>query len=447
MNKIGLITWREYSTRVKKKSFIVMTLLGPVLIAAFYGILIYLVVNEDIASEEKQILVVDESGIFEDRLSSGELLKLDYRRSRDKALTDSALLATYDGWLSIPSGFKVSDPSGIVYRSRKNISIQLKEDLSNRMEKVLSDYKMEQYGVSRELIDSVKSSVSIRAVTVDKSGKEKNTSTELYAAIGMVLAIAIYFFVFLYGVQVMRGVIEEKTNRIVEIIVSSVRPFQLMMGKVFGLAMVGFTQILIWVVLSGLLITGISLFMGGDMESIQDISKQAQEMQSMQQLPEGTDLTAFEEIKLALSELNIPFILATFIFYFLGGYLMYSSLFAAVGAAVDAETDTQQFMLPITLPLVFAFVLSTSVVLRDPNGTLSFWMSIFPLTSPVVMMVRLPFLTLSEQWWELLLSMAALVLTFCFTIWLAGKIYRVGILMYGKKVSYKELYKWLRHGN
>jgi len=449
MNKIKLITWREYITRVRKKSFIVMTLVGPLLIAFFYGILIYLMVNEDIVSEEKTVLVVDESGIFENSLESESLLKIDYVQKRSQLQTDSALLHDYDGWLSIPSQLDVNDPKGIVYRSGKNISLQTKEGLSRKMEKVLSAYKMEQYGVSKSLIDSVRSQVSITAYTVDSDGNEKSTSTELYTGIGMALALAIYMFIFLYGVQVMRGVIEEKTNRIVEIIVSSVKPFQLMMGKVLGLAMVGLTQILIWVILSGLLITGISLFMGGDMGSIQELSESAKNIQTGQ-LPAGAEemsMSKIDEIKLALMGLNFPFIILSFLFYFLAGYLMYSSLFAAIGAAVDAETDTQQFMLPITMPLIFAFVLSTTIVFRDPNGSMSFWLSIFPLTSPVVMMVRLPFLTLADQWWEVLLSAAALVAGFCFTIWLAGKIYRVGILMYGKKVTYKELFKWLRHGN
>jgi len=449
MNKIKLITWREYITRVRKKSFIIMTLVGPLLIALFYGILIYLMLNEDIVSEEKKVLVIDQSGIFEEGLVSENLLKIDYEKERSKLQTDSALLSQYDGWLTVPKDLDVNNPSGIIYRSGQNISLQTKEGLSRKMEKVLSAYKMERYGVSKTLIDSVRSNVSIAAFTVDEDGNEKSTSTELYTGIGMALALAIYMFIFLYGVQVMRGVIEEKTNRIVEIIVSSVKPFQLMMGKVLGLAMVGLTQILIWVVLSGLLITGISLFMGGDVGSLQELSETAQNLPAGQ-IPAGAEemtMSKVDEIKAALFGLNFPFIVVSFLFYFLAGYLMYSSLFAAIGAAVDAETDTQQFMLPITMPLIFAFVLSTTIVFRDPNGSMSFWLSIFPLTSPVVMMVRLPFLTLADQWWEVLLSAIILVAGFCSTIWLAGKIYRVGILMYGKKVTYKELFKWLRHGN
>jgi len=449
MNKIKLITWREYITRVRKKSFIIMTFLGPMLIAAFYGIMIFLIVNEDIVSDEKTLLVIDESGIFEDKLKSTDVLKLEYTKERTQLQTDSVLMDNYDGWLTIPGDLKVSDPKGIVYRSEKNISLQTKETLNRKLERVLSNHKMEQYGVSESLIDSVRSDVSIRALTVDRSGNEKSTSTELYSGIGMALAIVIYFFIFLYGVQVMRGVLEEKSNRIVEIVISSVKPFQLMMGKVLGLAMVGLTQILIWVILSGVLIFGISLFAGGDMASMQELSETAQQMQQGQMPPgaEDLDLSKLDEIKMALAGLNFPFIIISFVFYFLSGYLMYSSLFAAVGAAADAETDTQQFMLPITLPLVFAFVLSTTIVFRDPNGALSFWLSIFPLTSPIVMMVRLPFLNVADQWWEVLLSGAVLVAGFCATIWLAGKIYRVGILMYGKKVNYKEVFKWIRHGS
>ena len=235
----------------------------------------------------------------------------------------------------------------------------------------------------------------------------------------------------------MRGVIEEKTNRIVEVIVSSVKPFQLMMGKVLGLAAVGLTQIIIWVALSGILISVVSMSVGA--EHMPSAEQLEQMKQAGQQMPVG-QMTG---ILAAIKALNLPLIALTFIFYFAGGYLVYSALFAAVGSALDSETDTQQFMLPITMPFVLAFVLSTSVVMKDPNGTIAFWLSMFPLTSPIVMMVRLPFLSMPEQAWELGLSMVLLVAFFIGTIWLASRIYRVGILMYGKKATYKELFKWI----
>lgn len=216
-----------------------------------------------------------------------------------------------------------------------------------------------------------------------------------------------------------------------------------MMGKVFGLALVGLTQIVIWLVFSGILMGVISfIFIGSDMGNIMDMANSVQAMPADQMAELGVNSMMVNVVS-GMMAINWPFIILSFIIYFLGGYLMYSALFAAVGAAVDAETDTQQFMLPITLPLVFSIALSTSVVLRDPNGALSFWLSIIPLTSPIVMMVRAPFLNLATQWWEVALSIGLLITTFCFTIWLAGKIYRTGILMYGKKATYKELFKWL----
>lgn len=289
------------------------------------------------------------------------------------------------------------------------------------------------------MLDSIQSHVNITSLVVDENGEGRNTSTELSTVIGIALSMIIYIFIFMYGVQVMRGVIEEKANRIVEVIVSSVRPFDLMMGKVFGLAMVGLTQILIWAILTALLILGITLFYMGDLTSLIEMAKSAQ-------TATPTPLSGLSDQEVVIQSLfglNFKFIIACFIIYFIGGYLMYSALFAAVGAAVDAETDTQQFMLPITLPLVFSIVLSTSVVMKDPNGTMSFWLSIIPFSSPVVMMVRAPFINLTEQWWEVLLSAGVLIASFCFTIWLAGRIYRTGILMYGKKATYKELFKWL----
>jgi ABC-2 type transport system permease protein len=297
----------------------------------------------------------------------------------------------------------------------------------------IREMKMERMGISKERIDSLKSRVSINALRIDESGNVENASIELYTVVGMALSFAIYIFIFLYGVQVMRGVIEEKTNRIVELIVSTVKPFQLMLGKVLGIAMVGLTQILIWVILSGVLISilMLSLNLNLGMEA-------GPGMGAENPVAQG----AIEKLIAPVLDLNFPLIIGGFLFYFIGGYLTYSALFAAVGAAVDSETDTQQFMFPITIPLVFAIVLSTSVIIRDPNGTLSTWLSYIPLTSPIAMMVRIPF---EPPLWQVFLSMAILTAFFIFVIWLASRIYRTGILMYGKKASYRELLRWMRY--
>ncbi|MCB0735528.1 MAG: ABC transporter permease [Bacteroidetes bacterium] len=438
MSKIRLITWREYITRVRKRSFIIMTILGPLLIALFYGILIFFIVNEDISRDLEQIYVSDPADHLHGNIEGDDYLLFEY--GKEDPLPDDTIIARgYSGQLIIPANMEISDPKGIVYRSREALSMQTKEKLNRSIAKEIKDQKMIHLGISESKLDSLNTRVEVTAQVIGEDGEARNASTEISTGIGMALSLVIYMFIFMYGVQVMRGVIEEKTNRIVEVIVSSVKPFELMMGKVFGLAMVGLTQILIWVILTSLLMLVISSFFLGDMGSISEMMKTYSEMTPAQM--EG--LSNQEVMLSGLFNLNFKFIVGAFILYFIGGYLMYSALFAAVGAAVDAETDTQQFMLPITMPLIFSIVLSTSVVMRDPNGTLSFWLSIIPVSSPVVMMVRAPFINLHEQWWEVLLSAGILIASFCFTIWLAGRIYRTGILMYGKKATYKELFKWL----
>jgi len=443
MGKIRLITWREYITRVRKKSFLIMTILGPVLIAVFYGIIIFLAVNDSIGQETENILVYDQSKVVEGKLFNDDMLTFDYASDWSKKDEDSLTFGKYTGRLFIPDSFNLYHPSGVIYESEKSLSVEGKQRINRRIANAVEEQKMAELGVSESAMDSLKTSVSLQALTLDEDGKSKSSSTELNTFIGMGASFVIYFFIFLYGVQVMKGVIEEKTNRIVEVIVSSVKPFQLMMGKVFGLALVGLTQIVIWLLFSVILVGIISvLFIGDNMGSIMEMAQSGQTVPVEQLDALGINSMMMNMVS-GFMALNWPFIIVAFIVYFLGGYLMYSALFAAVGAAVDAETDTQQFMLPITLPLVFSIALSTSVVMRDPNGVLSFWLSIIPLTSPIVMMVRAPFINLATQWWEVALSISLLVGTFCFTIWLAGKIYRTGILMYGKKATYKELFKWL----
>lgn len=420
-----------------------MTILGPLLIALFYGIIIFLAVNDNIGQETETVLVYDQSTVIEGRLLSDDKLAFEYASDWANKDNDSLQFGKYTGRVLIPDSFSLYHTKGVVYESEKSLSIESKDRIKRRIANAVETQKMAQLGVSESAMDSIKTSVSLQALTLDEEGKSKSSSTELNTFIGMGASFVIYFFIFLYGVQVMKGVIEEKTNRIVEVIVSSVKPFQLMMGKVFGLALVGLTQILIWLIFSVVLVALISfIFIGDNMGSIMDMAQSAQAVPADQLEALGINNMMMNMIS-GFMALNWPFIILSFIVYFLGGYLMYSALFAAVGAAVDAETDTQQFMLPITLPLVFSIALSTSVVLRDPNGVLSFWLSIIPLTSPIVMMVRAPFLNLATQWWEVALSIGLLIGTFCFTIWLAGKIYRTGILMYGKKATYKELFKWL----
>lgn len=443
MGKIGQIIRREYLSKVTKKSFIVMTFLGPVLIAAFYGILFYLILNDNIGQNEKTILVIDQKGFFVEQLRESDKIKFEYAEEPDTVERSSLLKSEYEGWLIIPNTLDVNDPKGIVYESPNNLSIQIQESMNDRIAKVIRDHKMKSMGISEGMIDSLKTNVDIETKKVTEDGSTESMGTEVSSVAGMALSFAIYLFIFLYGVQVMRGVIEEKVNRIVEVIISSVKPFQLMMGKVVGIAMVGLTQIVIWIGLSGILIAVITA--AGAQEAMSpEAIQQMQETMAQPGMAGTPEVSQIEKLQQELGNLNFGFIISMFLFYFMAGYLMYASLFAAIGAAVDNETDTQQFMMPITIPLVFAFVLSFSIVMRDPNGPLAVWLSMIPLTSPITMMVRVPFMDPAEDWFQILSSMAILIGTFLGTIWLAGRIYKVGILMYGKKVRYKDLFKWMR---
>ncbi len=441
MRNILLVASREYWSRVRKKSFLVMTILGPLLISGFYGLLIFLILDDQVGQSKSSVLVDDNSGIFENRLENTPFIE--YQFVHDVPDLETIKEGGHIGWLSIPADLNEFEPEGVTFSSDKDISLQEKERLSAGLGKALKAYKLEKTGISQGMIDSLQTSVSIRSEKVTEEGEIKETSSELYTVLGMILAFMIYMFIFMYGVQVMRGVIQEKTNRIVEIIVSSVKPFQLMMGKVFGIAMVGLTQLVIWMVLSGLLIMVISVSFGSgtiDPESFKQLGEGG-----MPGVAQNMNEGPVQELMSAFFNLNFPFIFSMFIFYFLGGYLLYSALFAAIGAAVDSETDTQQFMMPVTIPLVFAIVLSTTVVLKDPNGNVAIWLSMIPLTSPIAMMVRLPFLSFSEHWLQITGSIILLIAFFTFVIWFAGRIYRVGILMYGKKVTFRELFKWIRY--
>ncbi len=446
MHKIWLIIQREYLTRVRKKSFLIMTFLTPLLLAAFM-IIPGLLIN--MSDETETIMLLDESGLFEGKLENKKDLTLvplsgtlEQAKEIYKATDNTALLY-------IPK-LSIDNPTGIRIFSNKNTSLQTKIRLENMLEKEIENQRLIASGLDRELLKGMKADISVTSVSLSDEG-EKDNNAMVTSGAGLAGAFVIYFFIFLYGVQIMRGVIEEKTNRIVEVMISSVKPFQLMMGKIIGIAAVGLTQFLLWVILSSVVITGVQAAFG-----VQATSP-AQQMAQGQIAAAGEEITTGEttegegaetadsgdeiaSIINAAGNLNFPLIIGCFLFYFLGGYLLYGSLFGAIGSAVDNETDTQQFMFPITIPLVISFIMSYSMVLKNPDGPVAFWMSMIPLTSPIVMMVRVPF---GVPAWELLLSMALLVLGFIFTTWIAARIYRVGILMYGKKVNYKELSKWL----
>lgn len=447
MSKISLIIEREYLSRVRKKSFIIMSILGPILFAALMVIPAWLATLED--DEAKVIAVIDNTGLYSEQIEDTELLKFEFLSDQEEEkIRENFPESGYYAFLVISDNL-LNNKSAIRLYSDSQVTMDVKDHIERSLTQHLKDARLRSYDISGlpDIISELENiDVDISTVKIGTDGTEKQSSAELTMIISMAFAFISYMFIFIYGSQVMRGVMEEKTSRIVEVIVSSVRPFQLMMGKIIGLAMVALTQILLWVVLTILIVTGVkSVFLENS-----PMPDRAQAQVEMMQSIEAGEETAqavpgfnFDKTMEMVRSLEPMKTLLLFLFYFFGGYLLYSALFAAVGAAIDHESDQQQFMLPITIPIIIALYVAM-ITFRNPQSDIVFWFSIIPLTSPVVMMARIPF---QVPLWELLLSMTLLVAGFIFTTWLAGKIYRTGILMYGKKVDYKELWKWLRYSD
>ena len=419
MHKIWLIIKREYLVRVRKKAFIVMTIVGPLLMAALLIVPTYLAEE----SQELRNIAIEEDGFeFTNQLEDNEFLHFS-KIPQEKAtlLKEGFTESNYYALLHI-------EENNFTLYSNQQISLSVSNGIENQLEKIIEHQKLKAAGIDLTILESAESTVNITTKIISEDGNTTNSQAEASMGIGFICGILIYMFIFMYGTMVMRGVIEEKTSRIVEVIISSVKPFQLMMGKILGVALVGLTQFVLWILLT-FAIANIAelLFM--------DASSMTTKLNAAQQS------VLLSEISSLTGGINLIQIFVSFLFYFLAGYLMYSSLFAAVGSAVDAEADTQQFVLPITIPLILSFIL-IQPIMENPDGTLAFWMSIIPFTSPVIMMVRLPFGVAN---WELALSVGILISSFILTTWFAGRIYRTGILMYGKKASYKELWKWLSY--
>jgi ABC-2 type transport system permease protein len=438
MSKIGLIIKREYLTRVKKKSFIVMSILGPILMASTI-IIPVLLANMD-SDNVKTIAVVDYSGKYENNLKEKENLKFNFIDIDSvEGLKKSFANSEFYALLVIPDSTSKNE---VQLLSDKQPDINTKMYIVGQIEDKIRSEKLKELGFDEEKLKSIDPKIDIKTIKIKDDGTEEVSSTEIIMGIGFVAALIIYMFIFIYGAQVMRGVIEEKTSRVVEVLVSSVKPFQLMMGKILGIAMVALTQFALWIVLTAVLIGVVSPIIGLDAmkpQMEQQVIGGNQIVQDLQNVQQKDNV--MYEVYETFANLPVGLLLFSFMFFFLGGYLLYGSLFAAIGGAVDSETDTQQFMLPITIPLILSIVMAQAVI-RDPNGPVAFWFSMIPLTSPVIMLIRIPF---GIPVWEIALSMALLVLTFIGTTWLAAKIYRIGILMYGKKVNYKEIWKWIRH--
>ena len=419
MNKTFLIIKREFLVRVKKKSFIIMTLLAPILMASL--IIVPVLVTD--SGQQKRLI-----GIYENTTSFAK--EIEDSENIHFTVFDNMQM---DEFIKDPEGsnyyalLKIENDSYSIY-SNQQVALNLRKSIEKQLEQISERNKLKQAGINLEIIEQAKTNINIETKIITSEGNTTSSSTEASIGIGFITGILIYMFIFMYGTMVMRGVIEEKTNRIVEIIISSVKPFQLMIGKILGVALVGLTQFILWIVLT-IIISSIAEIIFFDTTEITN---------NLDSVDQSVILNEFTRLT---GGINLMLIFVSFLFYFLFGYLMYSALFAAVGSAVDAEADTQQFMLPITIPLIFSFIL-IQPVMDNPDGILAFWLSIIPLTSPIIMMARLPF---GVESWQLLLSMILLIFGFIFTTFIAGKIYRTGILMYGKKISYKELWKWLTY--
>ncbi len=450
MNKVSIIIKREYVTRVRKKSFIIMTILAPVLMAALIVVPTLVMMNQD--QDFKKIAVVEDgTDLFKGVIKNTENLEFDYLENvKLNDLKNSFEQAGYYGILYI-SPEVVNTPDAIQLISKKQPPIGLLTHIESSLEKEIEKQKLMTFHIDNldEIMKNVDTKVSIQTVNIDDSGKVKETSTGIAMAMAYISGFLMYMLVFMFGAQVMRGVIEEKTSRVVEVIVSSVKPVQLMMGKIVGIALVGLTQFLIWVFLTigivGVLKSTV-LQKGNITEMSQNVTKSI--MTEDQQAAMGTQTAEIapqmtEFSKMFESAMNQPWglIIICFIFYFITGYLLYASIFAAIGSAVDNETETQQFMLPVTIPIILALMVAMGTM-QNPESSLSFWCSLIPLTSPIVMVARLPF---GVPFWQLAVSMVLMVVTFIAFVWMAAKVYRTGILMYGKKTSWKEMWKWLRY--
>lgn len=430
MNKTLLIISREYLSRVKKKSFLLMTFLVPLLIIGMYALVFALSMNG--GDNIPTVQIVDESGEFGKKLEDKksvqfQLLSGSLEEAKKKVVASDDVFV-----LHIPKDIESGGKLELFSQKKTGLSVittiedQLNEQMRNKM--------LEKAGIDAVTLENIKPDLSIVSKELTLEG-EKDSSSGAAMGVGFAAAILIYMSLFIYGVQVMRGIIEEKTSRIVEVVISSVKPFQLMMGKIIGIGLVGLTQFLLWIILSGTLMTvaGNSIFKS-------KIDAVKTEMSINQPAPEGGGPGT--EIVQAIQTVEWSYILPLFIIFFFGGYMLYSALFAAVGSAVDSDTETQQFMLPITLPLLFTYIMSFSFIVNNPDSSLSFWLSVIPFTSPIAMMVRLPF---GVPAWQVALSVVLLIGGFIFTTWVASRIYRVGILMYGKKVNFKELGKWFMY--
>lgn len=445
MSKISLIIEREYLTRVQKKSFILMTILSPIIMVILVFAPIWLA---QLSSDEtRQITIIDQTGLYDGIYQDSEEYQFTYTQGTLSPAEMRADDSQPYAYVIIKNNL-LDDPNGMTIYSQKQITNSCESMIKSKMEEFLKNEKLLSYNIPniKQIIDESDVNLSIDTIRLEEDGAETQTSSELVMIIGMAMTLIIYMFLMLYGGQVMSSVMQEKTNRIVEVMVSSVKPFELMVGKIISIGLVGLTQLGIWILfIAGILLSVGAIFsLGGtpDAASIENMTAMAGSMNGVDtaQLA-GSEAGIAQEIQRLIGSIDITQLLVCFVLFFIGGYILYASLFAAIGSAVDNESDTQQFMVPITFIIIFALYAGIFSA-ENPDGPLAMWCSMIPFTSPIVMMVRIPF---GVATWELVLSMIILYGSAIGLAWVAGRIYRVGILMYGKKPSYKEMLKWIRY--
>lgn len=430
-SKIPLIIGHEYRTRVMKRSFLIITLLTPILIVASIALPVVLITSQS-DDAQKSIAVIDKSGLYQPAFTDSEnytflFLDEDLQQARNEH-------PEVAGFLYI-TGDLTDSLQSVTFYSEKQPNTETVPYLRRQLSDYVNQQRIASYHIPHleEIIAQSKQRVNINTIKWEKDGSEHITSSDITELSGLLIAMLIFMFIFMYGGQVMQGVVQEKSSRIMEVMISSVRPFELMMGKIIGIALVGLTQVMMWVIIGGIAFAVITPFV---MPETQALSADA-----MNQIASNPEYSEIQEIFIALMGFDFLKIIVLFILYFIGGYLLYASLFAAVGSVVDNETDSQQFTLPISIPIMIAMFVAIQAT-HSPNSALAVWCSYIPFTSPIVMLVRVPY---DVAWWEIVISMFILYLSFIGTTWLSGKIYRTGILMYGKKPSWKEIWKWIKY--
>jgi ABC-2 type transport system permease protein len=441
MNKIWLIFQREFLNRVQKKSFLIATILIPLIFPAMMAIMLYIFIKQEEGYVRTRIEVLDESEKM--RLENTDRYEFVYVQGPLAVAKEKYNLGKYPAdslkpfaLLHIPE-FELANPQGITLYTKENASIRITDELQDLLKDKIHDLKLEKFAIDKQTLKSLTTSVDLNSVNLGQ-GVEKKRNQKVLAGLGFALGVLIYIFILVYGMQIMLGVIEEKSSKIVEVIISSVRPFQLMLGKILGIAAVGLVQFTIWAII----ITSVSFV------TLRMFNAKMPQQQAMEQISKMNNRSAeaqpFEEnpavsLMKSIDEIPVGLIVFNFAFYFLGGYLLYGALFAAVGAAVDSQQEAQQFNLPLMLPLIIGYLSLFLFIIPDSDSSASFWFSIIPFTSPVAMVGRLGF---GVPLWQLILSQVLLIGGFIFTTWVAARIYRVGILMHGSKINYKILAKW-----